>query len=124
MGQLNSVLQQLQQKGLLPMLLQKMHMMKQAQPGAAPGVGGAPPGGQAQPAPSITQAASSGGASGGGASSGQGGGPQVKYDHSGGGASMPPPISQPHEAVQSIAGLLMNWNQRKKKGEEAEAANI
>jgi hypothetical protein len=37
---------------------------------------------------------------------------------------MPPPVAQPHEAVQSIAGLLMNWNSRKKKGEEAEAANI
>jgi hypothetical protein len=37
---------------------------------------------------------------------------------------MPAPVAQPHEAVQSIAGLLMNWNQRKKKGEEAEASNI
>jgi len=37
---------------------------------------------------------------------------------------MPTPVAQPHEAVQSIAGLLMNWNSRKKKGEEAEAANI
>jgi hypothetical protein len=37
---------------------------------------------------------------------------------------MPPPVAQPHDAVNSIAGLLMNWNQRKSKGEEAEAANI
>jgi hypothetical protein len=37
---------------------------------------------------------------------------------------MPPPVAQPHEAVQSIAQLLMGWQDRKKKGEEAEAANI
>ena len=79
--------------------------------GGQPGVGGTPPGVGGTPS---------------GAPSGAGGqgGPSVKYDPSGGGASMPPPIAQPHEAVQSIAQLLMGYNDRKKKGEEAEAANI
>ncbi len=119
-------LQKLQQTGLLPMLLQKMGV----QPGG-------PSGGQPQKPPmqpsSITQAAGGestpkpgvgGAVPGGGGGGTPSGSPQVKFDPSGAGASMPPPVPQPHEAVQSIAGLLMNWNNRKKKGEEAEAANI
>src|SRR5229473_5794859 len=119
-------LQKLQQTGLLPMLLQEMGV----QPGG-------PSGGQPQKPPmqpsSITQAAGGEGTTkpgvGGAVPGGGGGGtpsgsPQVKFDSSGAGASMPPPVPQPHEAVQSIAGLLMNYNDRKKKGEEAEAANI
>src|SRR6266404_3823807 len=117
-------LQKLQQTGLLPMLMQKM--------GMKPPQGGAPSGGPQPPPQSITQSGGSGGQpgvggaipGGGSASASPGGGPQVKFDPSGGGSSMTPPIAQPHEAVQSIAQLLMGWQDRKKKGEEAEAANI
>jgi hypothetical protein len=116
-------LQKLQQTGLLPMLMQKMGM----KPPGGGQTGGAPP----TSPQSITQAAGSSGQPGvggappqAGAAPSGGGGPSVKYDPSGGGASMPPPIAQPHEAVQSIAQLLMGYHDRKKKGEEAEAANI
>ena len=103
-----ALLQKLRQ-GLLPLLLQKMQG-EQTKPQAS---SQAPPQ-SAQAGTPQTQA-----------QPGVGGAPPgVKYDPSGAGASMPPPIAQPHEAVQSIAGLLMNWNNRKKKGEEAEAANI
>src|SRR6266403_4625335 len=122
-------LQKLQQTGLLPMLLQKMGMappqqgqpqgQPQPKPGQTPPFQATPqqtPQAQAQPQAQPNTSGTPPG-SGGGLS-------PVKYDPSGAGASMPPPVAQPHEAVQSIAGLLMNYNQRKKKGEEAEAANI
>src|SRR5258708_39270769 len=108
------------------MLLQKFGTQI-GQSGAKPGAT-APAAKPPMPAPSITQSAGvpgvgAGGGKGGGSDSGASS-PPVKYDPSGAGATMPPPVAQPHEAVQSIAGLLMNWNQRKHKGEEAEAANI
>ena len=125
MGQTNPVLgflAKLQQSGLLPMLLQKA--------GMKPGAPGQQPRTAQASAPGIASAAGGGGQPGIGGSPPQAsaspstGGPQTKYNPSGAGAAVPPPIAQPHEAVQSIAGLLMNWNNRKKKGEEAEAANI
>jgi hypothetical protein len=113
-------LQKLQQTGLLPMLLQKMGM---APPGGPPGQPqGQPPKSPAQTPPFQATPQQQGQPS--GTPPGAGGPPPIKYDPSGAGATMPAPVAQPHEAVQSIAGLLMNWNQRKKKGEEAEAANI
>jgi hypothetical protein len=121
-------LQKLQQSGLLPMLLQKMGMQPpggpqgQPQPQPQPKPGQTPP---FQASPQQTpQAQGQPGVGGTPPGAGGGGSAPVKYDPSGAGASMPAPIAQPHEAVQSIAGLLMNWNQRKKKGEEAEAGNI
>lgn len=120
------LLQKLQQTGLLPMLIQKFQQSRgqQTQPGQ---LGGQPPRqaqAQAPPATPPPNTGTAGQPGVGGAVPGGGGQPPVKYDPSGAGASMPPPVAQPHEAVQGIASLLMNYHKRKKGGEEAEAANI
>jgi len=118
MGQTNQVLgllQKLKQTGLLPMLLQRA--------GVSPGTPQARP--QSLPPQSITQVGG-GGQPGVGGSPPQSGAapPNVAFDPSGAGGTMPPLTPQPHEMVQGIASLLMNWNERKKKGQEAEAENI
>lgn len=135
------ILQKIQERGLLPMLMQ--HLAGAGKPpgqggpptGATPGwnptasmplptgppgVGAGsqdpastpPPQGAAPPTPQAS------------AREPQEGGPQVKYDPSSGGGSLPPPIAQPYEAVQSVHQLLTGWTERKHKKEEAEAANI
>lgn len=126
------ILRKIQEQGLLPLLMQ--HGAQEKPPPGAPGAGGPPvtakpearlpmPG-PSQQTPSAPPPQASAPPQANAPLEGGGVGPQVKYDPSGAGASLPPPIAQPYEAVQSVHQLLTGWSERKHKKEEAEAANI
>jgi hypothetical protein len=112
--QIQQAIEKMKQSGMLPFLLQKMGISGRGQ---APPMAGQPPqqqrpqtpqqGGQPQPSPQAVPSGAQGDASSGSVT-----------------GRLPSPVAQPHDAVRGVASLLMNWKQRKSKGEEAEAANI
>jgi len=113
----NPQIQALLKRGLLPLLLKKMGV-------SMPGGRGQPPGMSPQ---ESTPASMGGSPQSGGMPSGGSAGPSPSIQPpSGGGPGLPgaAPIEQPHEQINSLAQLILGWDQRKHERKAAEMQNV